>query len=157
MTVLEIILLTITIIALILSLISFYYTFKTKKRYENVIMRLGGGEDLTKIMDKYIAQVNKTQEDNDQIKDYIIKLDDELGKSIKKVGLVKYDAYNNTKNKLSFALALLDRNDNGIVINNIYGVEDSNVYAKPIEKGKSRYNLSAEELDAIKRAVENKK
>ena len=108
MTVLEIILLTITIIALILSLISFYYTFKTKKRYENVIMRLGGGEDLTKIMDKYIAQVNKTQEDNDQIKDYIIKLDDELGKSIKKVGLVKYDAYNNTKNKLSFALALLD-------------------------------------------------
>lgn len=157
MTVLEIILLTITIIALILSLISFYYTFKTKKRYENVIMRLGGGEDLTKIMDKYISQVNKTQEDNDQIKDYIIKLDDELGKSIKKVGLVKYDAYNNTKNKLSFALALLDRNDNGIVINNIYGVEDSNVYAKPIEKGKSRYNLSAEELDAIKRAVENKK
>ena len=157
MTVLEIILLTITIIALILSLISFYYTFKTKKRYENVIMRLGGGEDLTKIMDKYIAQVNKTQEDNDQIKDYIIKLDDELGKSIKKVGLVKYDAYNNAKNKLSFALALLDRNDNGIVINNIYGVEDSNVYAKPIEKGKSRYNLSAEELDAIKRAVENKK
>ena len=157
MTVLEIILLVITIIALILSLISFYYTFKTKKRYESVIMRLGGGEDLTKIMDKYISQVNEIADQNEQIKDYIIKLDGELGKAIKKVGIVKYDAYNDTKNKLSFALALLDRNDNGIVINNIYGVEDSNVYAKPIEKGKSKYNLSAEEIDAIKRAVENKK
>ena len=68
--------------------------------------------------------------------------------------MVKYDAFNNTKNKLSFALALLDRNNNGIVINNIYGIEDSNAYAKPIEKGKSKYNLSAEEEDAIKKAMQ---
>ena len=92
---------------------------------------------------------------NDEVlEEYITRVDQELGKSIKKVGLVKYDAFNNTKNKLSFALALLDRNNNGIVINNIYGIEDSNAYAKPIEKGKSKYNLSAEEEDAIKKAMQ---
>lgn len=154
MTTIEIILIIITAIALILSIISFYYTFKTKKRYENVIMRLGAGEDLTKIMDMYISKVEKVSEKNKVLEEYITRVDQELGKSIKKVGLVKYDAFNNTKNKLSFALALLDRNNNGIVINNIYGIEDSNAYAKPIEKGKSKYNLSAEEEDAIKKAMQ---
>ena len=48
---------------------------------------------------------------NNEIVEYCNSLNNELRKSITKIGLVKYDTYSNTKNKLSFALALLNRNN----------------------------------------------
>lgn len=69
--------------------------------------------------------------------------------NIKKLGIIRYDAFENVGSKLSFALALLDEYDNGVVINSIYSREGSNIYAKPIENGLSKYPLSAEEMQAI--------
>ena len=154
MDTMQIIEISVIAVSLIFSIISFYYTIKTKRRYERVIMRLGAGEDLSKIMDSYISQVQQIEKRNNQLADYCTNLDRELSKSIKKIGIIKYDAFNDTKNKLSFAVALLDRNNNGIIINSIYGINNSNVYAKPITKGTCKYNLSSEEIDALKKAME---
>ena len=56
-----------------------------------------------------------------------------------------------------FAIALLDRYDNGVVLNGLYGSESSNIYAKPIKNGKSEtYQLSEEEKYAIEIAEQNK-
>jgi len=74
---------------------------------------------------------------------------------IKKVGIVRYDAFENVGSKLSFALALLDEFDTGVVINSIYSREGCSVYAKPIENGLSKYPLSAEEMQAIDIARKN--
>ncbi|WPX08825.1 DUF4446 family protein [Anaerocellum danielii] len=68
---------------------------------------------------------------------------------IKKVGIVRYDAFENVGSKLSFALALLDEFDTGVVINSIYSREGCSVFAKPVENGFSKYPLSAEEMQAI--------
>lgn len=75
--------------------------------------------------------------------------------NIKKLGVVRYDAFENVGSKLSFALALLDEYDNGVVLNSIYSREGSNIYAKPIENGLSKYPLSAEEMQAIDIARKN--
>ena len=61
-----------------------------------------------------------------------------------------------TKNKLSFALAILDTNNNGIIINSIYGADNSNVYAKSVENGISKYQLSSEEQEALNKAMKIK-
>ncbi|ADQ47370.1 hypothetical protein Calkro_2570 [Caldicellulosiruptor kronotskyensis 2002] len=74
---------------------------------------------------------------------------------IKKVGIVRYDAFENVGSKLSFALALLDEFDTGVVINSIYSREGCSVYAKPVENGLSKYPLSAEEMQAIDIARKN--
>ena len=58
-----------------------------------------------------------------------------------------------TGSDLSFAVALLDEQNSGVVFNGIYSREMSNIYAKPVEKGNSSYTLSAEEAEAIRRAV----
>ena len=50
-------------------------------------------------------------------------------------------------------VALLNQDDDGVVITGIFGRDDTVTYAKPIEGGNSRYKLSAEELQAIDRAV----
>ena len=53
-------------------------------------------------------------------------------------------------------LALLNKNNDGVVLNGIYSREMSNIYAKPIKNAESTYTLSNEEKEAIKRAVEIK-
>ena len=72
------------------------------------------------------------------------------------IGIVKYNLYNTTRNDLSFAIALLDRDNTGVVINSVYGIDNSNVYCKRIVKGTSKDKLSIEECEAIKNAIENK-
>ena len=74
----------------------------------------------------------------------------------KKIGLIRYNAYKDTGSNLSFALAILNENDTGIVLNGIYGRDTSNIYAKPVVNGKSEYALSKEEEQAINQVIKNK-
>ena len=53
-------------------------------------------------------------------------------------------------------MALLDRNNNGVVFNGLYGAESSNIYAKPIRGGTSKYKLSDEEQSALEIAEQTK-
>ena len=138
-----------SVISLIIALISIYYTIKTKKRYENLANKLGNGENITDILKNYINKVNDLDKKDDQIIEYCNKINEELNKNIKKIGLIKYNLYNTTKNDLSFALALLDKENNGVIINSIYGIDYSNVYCKLIINGKSRDKLSSEENEAL--------
>lgn len=73
--------------------------------------------------------------------------------AVQRVGMVRFDAFEDMGGKLSFAAALLDGEGSGIVLSSISGRTDSRVYAKPVERGSSRYNLSGEEQEAIKRAL----
>ncbi len=147
---------TIAILSLLISIVSILITNKTKKRYEKYVEVLGNGKDIAENLKKYIDQVNNLNNKDDQIIDYCNKINNELAKSITKIGLVRYDTYNNTKNKLSFALALLNRENSGIILNSIYTVDDSNIFSKPIINGNSKYQLSSEEKEAVNKAINNK-
>ena len=60
---------------------------------------------------------------------------------------------NNNLSNLSFALAILNEHNTGIVLNGIYGRDTSNIYAKPIVEGKCEYALSKEEKEALDKAI----
>ena len=102
---------------------------KLNKRYKNFMLKLGNGKNI----------------------------EEDLSKCIKKIGMVRYNAFRDTGSNLSFALALLDENNNGVVLNGIYSREMSNIYAKPVENGVSTYTVSEEEKEAIRKAVESSK
>ncbi len=74
--------------------------------------------------------------------------------AVRRVGLVRYDAFEDVGGRLSFSCALLDDHGNGVVVTSINGRQDTRVYAKPIVSGKSGYNLSTEEEDAIRHALD---
>lgn len=76
----------------------------------------------------------------------------ELKGSFKKVGLVRYDAFDDVGGSLSFSLALTDDWGNGFVLTCLNGRQESRVYAKPLEGGKSIYALSDEEKEALEKA-----
>jgi hypothetical protein len=77
-----------------------------------------------------------------------------LRSSVRRVALVRYDAFEDVGGRLSFSCALLDDHGDGVVLTSINGRQDTRVYAKPVTAGRSPHNLSAEEREAIKRALQ---
>jgi len=73
--------------------------------------------------------------------------------AVRHVAVLRYDAFEDVGGRLSFSCALLDDQGDGVVITSINGRQDTRVYAKPIIEGKSRYNLSTEEEEAIRQAL----
>ena len=80
-------------------------------------------------------------------------LREHLAMSVQRVGLVRYDAFEDMGGHLSFSLALLDEAGDGVVVSAINGRQDTRVYAKPVRAADSQHNLSDEEADAIRQAM----
>ena len=73
---------------------------------------------------------------------------------VQKVGILRYNAFDDVGGEQSFSLALLDANATGVVISGLCGREETRVYAKQVKAGRSTHNLSDEEITAIARAIE---
>ena len=83
----------------------------------------------------------------------IRKVNEEMRTNYQKVGIVKYDAFHEMGGKLSFALTLLDGNNNGYIINSMHSREGCYNYITEIVKGESYIELSEEEAESLDRAI----
>lgn len=122
-------------------------------KYKKFMKKLGNGKNLEEDLENFMYKVDRVEKQNAEITNYCRNLEDDLSKCIQKIGIVRYSAFKDTGSDLSFAVALLDEKNNGVVFNGIYSREMSNIYAKPIEKGNSKYTLSKEELESIQNAI----
>jgi hypothetical protein len=139
----------INILLIVLLLVNLVITIVSIIKYKTLMKKLGNGNNLDEMLRGYLKEVERISKENKEIENYYIKLDNDLDSCIQKVGLVRFNAFKDVGSDLSFALALLDRNDNGVVLNGLYGSESSNIYSKPVKKGESSYVLSDEERYAI--------
>ena len=89
----------------------------------------------------------------DSNKKDIRKLYKQLEKAFQKCGLVKYDAYQQMGGLLSFSLALLDENNNGLIINSVHSTEGCYTYTKEVRNGVCELELSNEERVALDQAM----
>lgn len=81
------------------------------------------------------------------------EMQEQLFRAFQKVGIVKYDAFNEMGGKLSFALALLNKENTGFVLNAMHSREGCYIYIKEIIKGESYVLLGEEEREAVDKAV----
>ncbi len=123
------------------------------KRYKNFMEKLGQGKNIEEDLENYMYRVDKVERKNTEISNQVEAIEHNLTSCIQKIGMVRYNAFKDVGSDLSFALALLDEKNNGVVLNGIYAREMSNIYAKPIENGKSTYVVSEEEAQAIEKAI----
>lgn len=72
--------------------------------------------------------------------------------TIRNIGIVRFNPFPDAGGDQSFAIALLDLEGTGVVLSSLHGRTDTRVFAKPVEGGRSRYPLSEEEQDAIRKA-----
>ena len=126
---------------------------KLNNRYKNFMKKIGNGKNLEEDLENFMYKVDRVEKQNAEITNFCKNLDEDISKCIQKVGIVRYSAFKDTGSDLSFAVALLDEENTGVVFNGIYSMEMSNIYAKPVEKGNSTYTLSEEETEAIRRAI----
>lgn len=137
-------------IAYILSILKYS---KLNKRYNTFMSKFSNTGNIDAMLKEYLERVQDIKDENLNIREYCKKLERNIEKCIQKVGIVRYNAFADTGSDLCFALALLDFEDNGIIINGIYSRDNSTTtYAKPIKNGKSTYVLSKEEEGAIEKA-----
>lgn len=141
-----------TFILLILCIISLCKIRALKKRL-NKFMSVSSGENIEKMLINYGNDVREVIGKHEQIISSIASINERLRYCIQKVGVVRYNPFEDVGGELCFAVAFLDNNDNGVVLNSVYSREGCYIYAKPIEKGIcEKYKLSDEEIQAIKNA-----
>lgn len=125
------------------------------KRYNMFMKKLGNGKNIEEDLENFMYKVDRVEKQNAEITNFCNNLQKDISKCIQKVGIVRYSAFKDTGSDLSFAVALLDENNDGIVFNGIYSREMSNIYAKPVDRGNSKYTLSNEEVEAIRKALDS--
>lgn len=72
--------------------------------------------------------------------------------SIKKIGIVNFDAFEDVTGNMSFALALLNNHDDGVIITSIYGHNSCNTYLREVTEGETPVKLLNEEKEALEKA-----
>lgn len=132
-----------------------YVKFKKyKKNNEIILKKIGNGKDFLELLRENNKKVEDIELINKELKENIDELERKTNKCMQKIGFIRYNAFKDTGSNLSFALAILDRNNTGIILNGIYSRETSNIYAKSVENGKSEYRLSEEETKALNEALQ---
>jgi hypothetical protein len=128
--------------------------FSLKKRYRK-LMRGHSGIDLEEMLKHFGDRLDGCLERQDRIELRVKAAEQNLQFSLAGVGLVRYNAFQDTGSDLSFSLALLDRNLDGVVITSIFGRDESRCYGKPVVRGASSHFLSEEEQQALNAAQKN--
>ena len=150
-----IIILIINFVLFIAVIISNARISKMNKNNREFMQKLGTGKDISEDINSYMERIIALEEALSETHSYCKQLENKVKNCMQKIGIVRYNAYNDAGNDLSFAVALLDEKNNGIVFNGIYSREMSNIYAKPIVGGKCKYNMTKEENEALNKAIED--
>ncbi|MFH1551599.1 MAG: DUF4446 family protein [bacterium] len=108
--------------------------------------------DLEGVLFEEIKRLKKTEKDIEQLANSLKIIEKMTNKSIQKVGVIRFNPFKETGGDQSFSIAMLDSNDNGLILSSLYTRQGTRIYSKPIEIGKSKYPLSNEELNALKKA-----
>lgn len=138
----------ILIINCFLLIINIKKTNRIRSKYNRFMNGLSD-RNIEELLEKCLESVNNVNAKNRDIELKINEIERTLLQCVQKVGIVRFNAFDNVGSDLSFSIALLDNNDTGLVISGIYARDSSSTYAKPVSSGKSKYTLSAEEIQAI--------
>lgn len=144
------------VLALLLLLLTINLYMKVnymKKRYRKM-MTGADGSNLERMLIGHINEMKAVAEENERIKQENKRIDALLQLAITRVGVVRFRAFDDMGSDLSYAVALLDSHNNGVILTSIFGREDSRSYVKPVENGTSTYALMAEEQQALDEAME---
>lgn len=138
----------IILILLVLVIVQIKKTSKLKKRLDHFLRGKEGKsleQDIVKIMDDNTFLKKLADKDREDINTLFKRMQSVY----QKMGLVRYDAFNQMGGQLSYSLALLDENNNGFIINSVHSTEGCYSYSKEIREGDNSISLSAEEAEAL--------
>lgn len=129
--------------------------FKIIGRVEDKYRRLMKGtnsKNLEEMLLERIDSIDEVKEISEKAIEECERLEIKMKECIQKVAIMRYKAFEDVGSDLSFSIAMLDDKNDGVILTGIYGRQESTTYAKPVDKGISRYDLSEEELFVLNEA-----
>lgn len=112
-----------------------------------------GRDTLKDILQEHLGRVGAVQMHLRELEKNVGILQNKALRHLAKVGVVRFNPFDDTGGNQSFVLALLDENSDGVVISSLHGRDRTRVYAKPVKAGKPiDYDFSEEEKQAIQQA-----
>ena len=147
------------IIMFILIIVLFVMCIRVTMNYNRLknsytsFMKGKDGKTLEESMKEKFAEVETVLKITKQNRQDIKEMSKILRRNFHKFGIVKYDAFNEMGGKLSFAIAMLDGNNSGWIINAMHSREGCYTYIKEIIKGESYIELAEEEEEALDKAI----
>lgn len=143
------------VVMLLLISVLFTMLLSMRRKY-NRFMKGLGDTDVEALMHQYADSLQRLHTHvKDSTESRIAALEAKLPKVVRNVGMVSYNAFEHMGNQMSFSVAALDDGKDGFVLTGIYSRDSSYVYAKEIKAGVPNKELSAEEKDAMRIALEN--
>lgn len=142
----------IVLVTIILLIVQIVKTGRLKKRLDKFLI----GKDAASLEQDIISLCEDNQflrNSTEKNKKDIRNLYKQMEGAYQKMGLVKYDAFNQMGGQLSFSLALLDENNNGFILNSVHSTEGCYSYTKEIKNGLSAISLGSEESEALAMAM----
>lgn len=113
------------------------------------------GESLEGELDQIIEDNKTLLKESAKNSEDIQKLFKKVKGAYQKMGIVRYDAYEQLGGEMSAVVVLLDEENNGVLLNNVYSTEGGYVYTREIEGGKCKLELGEEEKRALSKALGN--
>lgn len=140
----------------VLWLVALIWLFARARALNKRIQRLAAGAtgaSLERVLIDHLARVEEVDTLQRQIEQRVSALEGQIPLCVQRVGLVRYDAFEDVGGQQSFSLAMLDAQQNGVVLTGVYSRSDVRVYAKAIRQGQPSHPLSEEELQAVQTAL----
>lgn len=133
-------------------------TISSQRTGKKLKALLGGenAESIEKVILENIERAEDAAKKVSEMEKKLAELQKQLQGCVQKVEIIRYNAFADTGSDLSFSLALLDMENDGLLLTGIYGRNESYTYAKPIHKGESKYALSTEELDVLNKSMKSR-
>lgn len=150
------IILTIAYLIGMIILIINIFRFSRMAKIYRVLTKGAQTKNLEEIISIQTRKLEEAIEKTDNFDSRITELERLAKKSLQKVELLRFNAFNDMGGDLSFALALLNQQGDGIVLSSIYGREDARTYAKAVRHGQGSHTLSIEEQKVIAAAIQSR-
>jgi len=124
---------------------------KTKKKLEQ-LLRGSNSDDIERAILDNIERAESAAAKVIEMEKKMTEMKTQLENCVQRVDIVRYNAFSDTGSDLSYSLALLNNKNDGLLLTGIYGRNESYTYAKPINEGESKYALSDEETEVLRKA-----
>ncbi len=132
-------------------LVGIVWAFITEKRLKRFFLgkKAKDLEDTIITLENDISQLKKAKESME--KD-IATMNVKLKKSIRGLNTIRFNPFPDQGSNQSFAIGMLNEEGDGLVISSLYSRERMSVFAKPVKNGRSEYELTTEEKEALEKA-----
>ena len=147
--------LALAVASFLLLLLVFWLWRRTRRlgRRIDALTRGEEGKDLGEILDTHLNKVFAVSNEVDELTVRTAVAEANLRRSFQRIGLIRFNPFEDTGGNQSFALALLDANGDGIVFSSLHTRAGTRVYAKAVNGGRSETALSEEETQAVRDAM----